>query len=123
MKWKLVVYRGFRGSGFPKIKGTILGVLIIRVIIFWGLYWGPLFWETTKSQFARKKLDKVQKKVRKQQSPMLGILRQLLHLRIRGRVPTSLRAVLTQMEFLAALPRPCRALASCPPVNLKILVM
>ena len=27
--------------GFPKIRGTILGVPIIRIIIFWGLYWGP----------------------------------------------------------------------------------
>ena len=25
------IYGGFRGSGFPKIKGTILGVPIIRV--------------------------------------------------------------------------------------------
>ena len=28
--------------GFPKIRGTILGVPIIRIIVFWGLYWGPL---------------------------------------------------------------------------------
>ena len=28
--------------GFPKIRGTILGVPIIRTIIYWGLYWGPL---------------------------------------------------------------------------------
>ena len=28
--------------GFPKIRGTILGVPIIRTIIFWGLYWGSL---------------------------------------------------------------------------------
>ena len=28
--------------GFPKIRGTILGVRIIRIIIYWGLYWGPL---------------------------------------------------------------------------------
>ena len=28
--------------GFPKIRGTILGVPIIRTIAFWGLYWGPL---------------------------------------------------------------------------------
>ena len=28
--------------GFPKIMGTLLGVPIIRVIVFWGLYWGPL---------------------------------------------------------------------------------
>ena len=26
---------------FPKIRGTILGVSIIRTIVFWGLYWGP----------------------------------------------------------------------------------
>ena len=28
--------------GFPKIRGTILGVPIIWTIVFWGLYWGPL---------------------------------------------------------------------------------
>ena len=28
--------------GFPKIRGTLLGVPIIRIIVFWGLYWGPL---------------------------------------------------------------------------------
>ena len=28
--------------GFPKIRGTYLGVPIIRTIVFWGLYWGPL---------------------------------------------------------------------------------
>ena len=33
--------------GFPKIRSTILGVPIIRTIVFWGLYWGPLIWETT----------------------------------------------------------------------------
>ena len=27
---------------FRKIRGTILEVPIIRTIIFWGLYWGPL---------------------------------------------------------------------------------
>ena len=27
---------------FPKIRGTFLGVPIIRIIIYWGLYWGPL---------------------------------------------------------------------------------
>ena len=25
---------------FPKIGGTILGVPIIRTLVFWGLYWG-----------------------------------------------------------------------------------
>ena len=33
--------------GFPKIRGTFFGVPIIRIIVFWGLYWVPLFWETT----------------------------------------------------------------------------
>ena len=28
--------------GFPKIRGTLLGVPIIRIIVFGGLYWGPL---------------------------------------------------------------------------------
>ena len=28
--------------GFPKIMGTFLGVPIIRTIVFWGLYCGPL---------------------------------------------------------------------------------
>ena len=27
--------------GFPKIRGTLLRVPIIRIIISWGLYWGP----------------------------------------------------------------------------------
>ena len=27
--------------GFPKIRGAILGVPIIRTIVFWGLYWDP----------------------------------------------------------------------------------
>ena len=26
---------------FPKIRGTFLGVPIIRPIVFWDLYWGP----------------------------------------------------------------------------------
>ena len=27
---------------FPKIRGTIWGVPILRIIVFWGLHWGPL---------------------------------------------------------------------------------
>ena len=27
--------------GVSYIKGTILGLPIIRTIVFWGLYWGP----------------------------------------------------------------------------------
>ena len=26
---------------FPKIRGAVFGVPIIRTIAFWGLYWGP----------------------------------------------------------------------------------
>ena len=29
--------------GFPTTRGTILGVPIIRIIVFWGLYWGGPF--------------------------------------------------------------------------------
>ena len=29
-------------GGFPKLGVPFLGVPIIRTIIFWGLYWGPL---------------------------------------------------------------------------------
>ena len=28
--------------GFPKIRGTVLGVPIIRIIVFWSRYWGSL---------------------------------------------------------------------------------
>ena len=28
--------------GFPEIRGTLFGVAIIRIIIYWGLYWVPL---------------------------------------------------------------------------------
>ena len=29
--------------GFPKIRGPYLGVLMIRILVFWGLFWVPLF--------------------------------------------------------------------------------
>ena len=32
---------GLRFWGFPKIRGTILGVPILRTIVYLGLYWGP----------------------------------------------------------------------------------
>ena len=40
---------GFSASnmGFPRTRGTILGVFIIRLLVFGGLYWGALFWEAT----------------------------------------------------------------------------
>ena len=28
--------------GFPKVRDTSMGVTIIRNIISWGLYWGPI---------------------------------------------------------------------------------
>ena len=28
--------------GFPKIRGTFLGVPVLRILVFWGLYRGPL---------------------------------------------------------------------------------
>ena len=28
--------------GLPNIRGTILGIPIVRTIVYWGLYWGPL---------------------------------------------------------------------------------
>ena len=31
--------------GFPRIRGTLLRVPIIRIIVFGGLYWGPLIWK------------------------------------------------------------------------------
>ena len=34
---------------FPKIRGTLLGGLIVRILLFSVLYWGPLFSETPKS--------------------------------------------------------------------------
>ena len=27
--------------GFPTIMGTFLGVPIIRIVVYWGRYWGP----------------------------------------------------------------------------------
>ena len=27
--------------GFPKIRATFLGVPIIRIIVYWGVKWGP----------------------------------------------------------------------------------
>ena len=31
-----------RYGGFPKLGVPFLGAPIIRTIVFWGLYWGPL---------------------------------------------------------------------------------
>ena len=40
--WKLTGIDALKIRGFPKLGGTLLGVPIIRVIVFLGLYWGPL---------------------------------------------------------------------------------
>ena len=40
-------YKGYVGIGFPTIRGTIVGDPIVRIIIFWGLYWGPPILGTT----------------------------------------------------------------------------
>ena len=34
-----------RKWAFPKIRGTLFGVVIIRILLFQVLYQGPLFWE------------------------------------------------------------------------------
>ena len=41
-----VTYRGIKSGyiGVPKIRCTFLGVPLIKIIVYWGLYWGPLFW-------------------------------------------------------------------------------
>ena len=39
-KWELGLWRVI--CGFPKIRGTFLGVPIVRILVFWGLDWGPL---------------------------------------------------------------------------------
>ena len=39
--------------GFPKNRGSLLRVPIIRTVVSWGLYWGPLFRETTKCFYCR----------------------------------------------------------------------
>ena len=37
--------------GVPKIRGTLLGVPIIRIIVYLGLSWVPLFWEATRCAY------------------------------------------------------------------------
>ena len=40
--WSLLASSGCHFGGFPKLGVPCLGVLIIRTIVFWGLYWGTL---------------------------------------------------------------------------------
>ena len=41
-----MLYRAW-GLGFPKIRGTFLGVPIMRTVVFWVYIGGPLFRETS----------------------------------------------------------------------------
>ena len=34
-------WTAFRKWEVPKIRGTILGIPIIKTIVFWGLHWDP----------------------------------------------------------------------------------
>ena len=43
---ELMCFLGYRW-GFLQIRGIMLGIPRIRIISF-GLYWGTLFWETTR---------------------------------------------------------------------------
>ena len=36
------VARSSSSWGLPQIRGTLLGLCIIRTVVKWGLYWGPL---------------------------------------------------------------------------------
>ena len=40
--WEVSLTQRILKWGLPKIRSTFLGVPIIRTIVFWGLYWGPL---------------------------------------------------------------------------------
>ena len=44
-------------GGVPKIRGTVLGIPIARIIVFWDLYWGLLFRETIGSRLSILKLN------------------------------------------------------------------
>ena len=42
MPFKWLWREDAENGGFPIIRGTLSGVVIIRIVVFWGLYWGPL---------------------------------------------------------------------------------
>ena len=46
-----------QGWDFPKIRVPYLGVLIIRILLFRVLYWGPLFSETRYCMFSPEALQ------------------------------------------------------------------
>ena len=49
--------------GFPKIRGTISGVPIIRITIFLGLYWGSPYLGKLPCQFGTGKFINVTSRV------------------------------------------------------------
>ena len=42
-------------GGFPKIRGTILKVPIIRIVVYWGLYLGTLILGNYHGALARRR--------------------------------------------------------------------
>ena len=40
----------FVGISVSQKRGAFLGVPMMRILVFWSLYWGSLFQETTKSR-------------------------------------------------------------------------
>ena len=57
MKWKLGLYRGLEGLGFPKIRGTLLVSPHTKDYSIWVSLLGfPPFWETAKMERSRPSL-------------------------------------------------------------------
>ena len=48
MKGMVIFELLVRDGNFPKLGGTFLGVPIFRIIVCWGLCWGPVFLGTTR---------------------------------------------------------------------------
>ena len=42
---------------FPKIRGTLFRVPIIRIIVYWGLYWGPLILGNYHTEMMEKEME------------------------------------------------------------------
>ena len=40
--------------GTSQDKGYLFGVSVLRIITLWGLFWGPMVWETTISVLGNK---------------------------------------------------------------------
>ena len=53
---------------FAKLKGPLLGVLRIRIVVYWGLFWSPCFWKLPKT------IPTLRREVYKQYLPWAGAL-------------------------------------------------